>query len=597
VRRLLLGGALAALGWAAVVSITGGITLRAIGLTIRSRGALRPFLAGLALLAIYGILERRAVRQAVARPVSTLSALAPWIVAALALITTIDAIRYGAFTASGSDSYGYLSEAYGWARGELPRAYPIPLSLPLANSDWLQTPIGYWTGRLRHTIVPSYAPGLPLLMAIGILVADPIGPYLVVPLSAGLFVWATYAFATRMSGRLAGLAAALLAATSPVVLFLSIWVMSDVPAGAAFTAAAAAIVRGTRRSAAAAGVFTAIGVLIRPNLVPLAALLFLWLVVVNRRGEWLRRAALFGVFVAAAALFIGALNAYWYGSPLLSGYGNTSERFGLRFLSTNLRLYPAWLVETQSFGILVSFVTLAALVRRGPARASIALAWGISLGTLLCYITYTAYDAWWYLRFLLPGLGAFFALVAAGLAILANRIRRPWGALAAIALLVWLIAHPVRYAAALDMFGPFQKGEHRYADFGAFIVAQLPPDAVFFAMQHGGSIRYYAGRHTLRYDMLDGTRAPRAIAAVEALGLHPFLAIEDGELDLVRSSFGLPPGAALPWPHVARMQAYGGLSIYDLASYPTSIGPVPIDPGQAPPYSPPRPIVIAPRPR
>lgn len=593
-RRLLLGGALAALGWAAVVAITGGIHLRVIGLTVRSRGALRPFLVGLTLLAVYGVLERRAVRQSLANPVRTLSALAPWIVAALALITTIDAIRYGAFTASGSDSYGYLSEAYGWARGELPRAYPIPLSLPVGNSDWLQTPIGYWTGRLRHTIVPSYAPGLPLLMALGILVADPIGPYLVVPLAAGLFVWATYAFGERMGGRLAGLAAALLAATSPVVLFLSIWVMSDVPAGAAFTAAAAAVARGTRRGAAVGGAFTALGVLIRPNLVPLAAVLLLWIVVVNRRGEWLRRAALFAVFVAAAALFIGALNAYWYGSPLLSGYGKTSERFGMRFLSTNLRLYPSWLVETQSLGILVAFVTIAALVRRGHARAPIALAWGIALATLLCYVTYTAYDAWWYLRFLLPGLGAFFALIATGVSMVASRIRRPWGPLAATALLVLLIAHPLRYAAALDMFGPFQQGEHRYADFGAFIVAQIPPDAIFFAMQHGGSIRYYAGRHTLRYDMLDGRTAPRAIAAVEELGLHPYLAIEDGELDLVRASFGVPAGAALPWPHVARMREFGGLSIYDLASRPSSIGPIPIDPGQAPPYSPPRPIVIAP---
>ncbi len=147
------------------------------------------------------------------------------------------------------------------------------------------------------------------------------------------------------------------------------------------------------------------------------------------------------------------------------------------------------------------------------------------------------------------------------------------------------------------MFGPFQRSEHRYADFGNFIVAQLPPDAIFFAMQHGGSIRYYAGRHTLRYDLLDSGTAPRAITAVEELGLHPYLAIEDGELDLVRKSFGLPAGAPLPWPHIARMHALGGLSIYDLATHPSKVGPIPIEPGQAPPYSAPRPVVIQPRKR
>jgi len=65
----------------------------------------------------------------------------------------------------------------------------------------------------------------------------------------------------------------------------------------------------------------------------------------------------------------------------------------------------------------------------------------------------------------------------------------------------------------------------------------------------------------------------------------------------VRKSFGLPAGAPLPWPHIARMHALGGLSIYDLATHPSKVGPIPIEPGQAPPYSAPRPVVIQPRKR
>ena len=579
-----------------MAAATGGVDARVFGVTIRARGALRPLGLGLVLLAVYLGLDRRALRTILTEPGRVLAGLAPWLAVMLAAVTTIHAIRYGAFVASGSDSYGYLSEAYGWARGPLPEPYPVPLTLPTRSSDWIQTPLGYWTGRNPHTIVPSYAPGLPFLLAGAILLADPLGPYLVVPLCAGLFVWVTFLLGRRMAGPIAGLAATLIAASSPIVLFLSLWVMSDVPAGVMWTAAGWAALARSRRGAFAAGVVTALALLIRPNLAPLALVPIAWIMITGERAERWWQGALFCASVVPAAIVIGVLNAAWYGSPLLSGYGDASQRFGLQYVWPNLRHYPAWIVESQSPWIMAAAAaSLLALVRASPLRRPVALAWGFVIVTLLCYLPYVAYEPWWYLRFLIPALGAFYALVAVGLSIAVTWIRPPWGLLAASAVLAVILGHSVRYVATFEMFGPFQRSEHRYADLGAFIARHLPRNAVIFAMQHSGSIRYYGGRHTLRYDLLDRDWVPRAATDLESIGLHPFLAIEDGELANVRNAFTLAADQPLPWPHVGRMQRHGGLSIYDLATNPAQANPLPIEPGLAPAYAAPLDVVIEPR--
>jgi hypothetical protein len=299
--------------------------------------------------------------------------------------------------------------------------------------------------------------------------------------------------------------------------------------------------------------------------------------------------------VIPAVIGIAALNTRWYGSPLLSGYGDPSALYSSRHVWTNVGLYSVWLWQSQSPGILVAGGSLIALGRPSPARAPVILAWAFCLVTLLCYISYVPYDQWWYLRFLLPGLGAFFALMAVGLCTLDDRIPRPWGRAAALAILLAILWRSLSYTAALGMFGPFKASEHRSADIGAFVARHFPADAVFFSMQHSGTIRYYGGRHTLRYDLIDRDWAARAPAELERLGLHPYLVIEDGEMAGVQKAFGLPAAQPLPWPHVARMQSYGGITIYDLATHPSSAAVLPIERGAAPPYAAPTPVRIEPK--
>jgi len=572
------------------VSLTGGVDVRAAGVNVHARSAVRPLVVGVVLLAACLALDRRAAAAALRDPARAIARLAPWIVAAAALSVATIAIRYGAFVAGGSDAYGYVSQAYGWARGSLPRPSPVPLTLPFASSDWLQTPLGYWPGAAPHTIVPSYPPGLPLLMAIGILIADPIGPYLVVPLSAALFVWATFVLARRIAGPAAGIAATALAATSPIALFMALSPMSDVPAAAIWTGALAAAIGDRRRDAILAGVCAALGILVRPNLAPLALVPLIFRLkaeattadpVASAFRRNVQRAVLYCALWLPAAAGIGVLNTYWYGSPFLSGYGDPHALYSFGNIRPNLQHYLAWLVQSQSIWIAVAGVTLGSLARRSTARAPMALAWLFVIVTLLLYLPYERYEHWWYLRFLLPGMGALFALIAAGLVTLARVVPRPWGHAAACAIFATIVWHSTSFAIAQRMWGPFEESEHKYADVGVFIAQRLPSNAVFFAMQHSGSIRYYGGRHTLRYDLLDADAARRGPGELERMGLHPYLAIEDAEAMDVRKVFGVPADRLLPWPYVARLNRFGGVSIFDLAAHPSGEAPVPIEPGPA----------------
>jgi hypothetical protein len=594
-RKAFLAAAIIVSGWAVVTVLSGGIDVRLFGIAIRSRGVLRPAVTAIVFWWAAAWLYRGEIRSAMRDPGASGAAIAPWIAGVLALITVTNAIRYGSFVAAGSDSYGYVSQAYGWAGGELPHPYAIPLILPFESGDRIQAPLGHRVGVVPHTMVPTYSPGLPFLMTLGIFLAGPLGPYLIVPFSAGLFVWATYALGRQIAGPVAGAAAALIAATSPVVLFMSLWVMSDVPAGAAWTGAAASVLSESRRGTILSGTFAALGILIRPNLVWLALVPFVRIAAASSGRERLVRAVSYALPVGIAAVTIAILNAYWYGSPLLSGYGDPKTLYSLHNIWPNVRHYSAWLWQTQSPWIFVAAGAACVPRRRQHGRQTVSLAGAMFVLTVLGYIAYAPFDQWWYLRFLLPGLGPFFALAAAGVVSIGERLARPWGLTLAAALLVALVWQSAASASAFGMFGPFRESEHKYIEVGTFIARAMPPNAVFFALQHSGSIRFYGGRHTLRYDQLDRQAAHGAPQELERRGLHPYLAVEDGEIPNVRQAFDLAPDRPLPWPYVARMDQFGGISIFDLSSHPTDAGPKILPHGIGPRYMAPVPIRIEPR--
>jgi hypothetical protein len=581
-RRLLLIGSAAALAWAVLVAATGGIHWRIAGVVLSSRESSRALAIGVVLFLAHAIVFREAFSRDTGRAVHFVRRLGPGLALCGALMLGAHAIHYGAFTAGGADSFAYVNQAYGWAGGALPRPEPLPISVPWPSGDSSLAPLGYRAGPQPHTMVPSYAPGLPLMMAAA-LGLGACGPFLVVPLCAALAVWLTFLLGRRTGGPWAGILAALLVMTSPIVLFQSVWAMSDVPAAAAWTGAALAALGTSRRSAVATGIWAAAGLLIRPNL-PILPLVFLAHLAVSSRGRerWVR-VALFSAPVAPAAIAIAALNTAWYGAPWNSGYGAAREIYSLAAILPNLARYPVWLWKSQSPLVLLALVPFLPRFRREVSKPAVRLCAALFLATLFSYLVYSTFEEWWYLRFLLPAIPAFLVLMACGIVTLARRIPRPWGPLAATVVASLLVAFTLNFSVAQGTFGRVKTGERRYADIGTYVHEALPPNAVVLTVQHSGSVRYYGGRMTIRWDLIDREWTERAAAEVERLGLHPYMVIEDWEMPQMRGWFGLASDAPAPWPLVARMREPVGVSVLDMSSQPVA-GTIPaaLEPGGTP---------------
>ena len=109
---------------------------------------------------------------------------------------------------------------------------PIAREVPWPHADYTFAPLGYRGALEAGGIVPTYAPGLALLMALLIYPFGECGPFLVVPLLGALLVWVTYKIGERVTAsRHAGLAAAVMMASSPPFIYMMLTPMSDVPVG------------------------------------------------------------------------------------------------------------------------------------------------------------------------------------------------------------------------------------------------------------------------------------------------------------------------------------------------------------------------------
>src|SRR5205814_317443 len=86
---------------------------------------------------------------------------------------------------------------------------------PIARDTW--RPLGYiLAADSSDGIVPSYPPGLPLLMALAQIVGGYCAAFFVVPICGALTVWSTYELGRRVFGRPeVAVGAALLMAASP----------------------------------------------------------------------------------------------------------------------------------------------------------------------------------------------------------------------------------------------------------------------------------------------------------------------------------------------------------------------------------------------
>ena len=86
---------------------------------------------------------------------------------------------------------------------------------------------------------------------------------------------------------------------------------------------------------------------------------------------------------------------------------------------------------------------------------------------------------------------------------------------------------------------------------------------MFVTLQHGGSVRHYSNRLTVRFDRI-AVGLDEALASLERAGLRPFILLEDWEETDFKARFGAASEAGrLAWRPLARLPEPGGVNIYD----------------------------------
>jgi hypothetical protein len=454
---------------------------------------------------------------------------------ALAGVTLALGLLFGAHTAGGADSYGYVSQADLWLAGTLIIDQPLHDQVSWRNANWTLAPLGYKPGETGGTMVPIYAPGLPLLMAAFKFIGGDRGLYAVVPLLGALAVFLTYRLGLALAGPPIAALAAFGLLVSPVFLFHLVWPMSDVPVTAWWLAAIVAALGGSPFSAIVSGLAAAMAILTRPNLFPLAALVIVLILERHGRGRTgILRAAAFAVAALPGAIGVALVNNHLYGSPLASGYGTFETIYAGRYFVTNIVQYPKWLLQTQTPFILLAFAAPFLLRRHGHAAAARLSLFALifSAAVFFMYLWYTPYPDWTFLRFLLPAIPLLLVAATASFGMLAPPSPRKRQ------IAFGVVAIVLGVSGVWQGRGVFrvQAVEARYPAAGRF-AATLPDNAVFLSNQHSGSLRYYANRLTLRFEWLDPDMYVTALDQLFQSGRPVFVVLDDWEREVFRARY------------------------------------------------------------
>ena len=543
-----------------VIVLAGGFAFEAGPFRISARRPSGPLLVALLAWTAAALHGRKYLADATASLSARIERAAPAFAIVVAAATAGVGVAYGTYSASGADASGYVSQARLLASGRMMRDEPLVRLVDWPEAGWAFAPLGYRPGPAPGEIVPTYPPGFPLAMAVAHLAGGELAIFLVVPLLGACAVLATYAIGVRLHSRTAGIAAALLLATSPIFVFQLVQPMSDVAATTWWAVALVLALWPLPGAPLAAGATAGFALLTRPNLLPLAAALALitagWPRRVTRIDAvgW-RRLAAFGIGVAPA--LGGLLLLHWrlYGHPFASGYGAPGELFAFANVWPNARGYAARLLRGEAAALALALTALALLVlplRRGDEDAwkravpPTAVALAIAVVALACYLPYGIFAEWSYLRFLLPAFPTVFVAAGALAAEAAGRVPRPMRALTLVLALAAAVSLNVTRAAREQAYD-LRRYEARYRTAGRYLDAMLPSGTVVLAVQESGSAHYYARAPILRWDQLR-IDLDAAVAQLVALGRRPILLVESWETDELRRRFPDSALARLDWP-------------------------------------------------
>jgi hypothetical protein len=456
------------------------------------------------------------------------------VVIAAALGVATFGLARGTWAVGGSDSSCYALMAEAFSRASLQPSSALATDAPWPDASRTFAPGGFIPSPVTQSAAsPICAPGFSLFLAPLRWLVGPDGIFVVTPAAGALLVWLTFVLGRRFGGDSAAVAAALVVAATPVMLFQVVQPMNDVLVAMLWTAVAAVAVRPPRPLLL--GTLTGMALLVRPNLAPAAAVVLAW----TLREGGVRHGWLWVLGLLPWLLALAGLNARLYGHPLASGYGEAGELFALRHVPVNVANYGSALLYTQ-FGFPLIAAAAPFVLRHERKQAWFLL----SLSTVVAgiYLLYTPFAEWWYMRFLLPVIPMLTVVTTATLATI-GRTRVVLVA-STIAVLALMLGSP--YAAQAYQLADL---ERRFRVAGEVVRDRLPANAVVITVWGSGSVRYHAGREAILWDSLDPVWLDRAVAWLESQHRVPFILVEDWEEPAFRMRFGAHAAyGRLDWP-------------------------------------------------
>jgi hypothetical protein len=429
-----------------------------------------------------------------------------------------------AAVAGGSDSSGYMNQARLMAAGHVhvqPRTIP---GLPASEGPpFLYIPLGFKPAPDGNGMVPTYPAGLSLF----ILALRPFAGWKYAGDVAAILHSLAGLVATYALGRMCGLGrrwsvlGAAIVAASPLYLLMSLMAMSDVPSLAWTTLAVLAAWKSRDRPAwaLAAGAAVAVDILLRPTnvlaFVPIGVAL----------GLSPRRWLLLILGGLPGAAFFAAHSMAAYSSMAATGYGDTSDAFGVRYVRETLLHCAVWMPA------LFTPVVILGIALPWLSSVSSRLRWLIAAWIAPYVGFYSAYvcthETWWYLRFLLPVAPA---VVVASLLVLRQvwfrALRRAVSDLAPVAMGCALALVAAASVARCRQLHPLFAAaeEHRYERIAEWMQMNVPADAVCLTMQASGAMFFYTTNTFIRWDFIDRNDVGKIESAIRRSG-RPLYAV------------------------------------------------------------------------
>lgn len=454
-------------------------------------------------------------------------------------LSTVGVVR-GTWAVGGSDSSCYALMAKALADGDLQPESAFAADAPWPTSALTLAPGGFIPSPVRPGAAsPICAPGMSVLMAPLALAFGKDAIFWLTPIAAGALVLAAFVIGRQLAGAAAGLTAAILTATSPIVLYQTVQPMNDILTAALWLGALA-----LSRWSAAAGVLIGLAILVRPNLAPLAIVLaFIPFVQfgVNQQGGRALLKMIAGAIPGVIALVV--LNQSLYGSLAGSGYGAARDLFSPAHISDNLTNYAGSLFETQH--VVPFLALLAPFVFDGFKRTGAILLLGVAAIEIAIYLLYRPFPEWWYLRFLIPAIVILLVLASAVTVRLLSR-NAMGGLIPILAVLLGILG--ARAAGDRQAF-ELQRMEARHRQASEVVRDRLPPNAVVITVWQSGSVRFHAEREIVMWDSLDPEWLDRSVSWLRSKGWQPYVLVERREEPEFRARFAQRSDVGrLDWP-------------------------------------------------